>query len=505
MRINRRKSFGSLMDGVKSTKVKKHYVASAIFPVIITNQNDLYIVFYNYWRNKNKIDEKNLRVFTKIYDTNGKLICHHGEKILKYHNQLSIKSILKKNNIKIIDFIGLVNVEILSLEAISFPFPAITAIYNSKNIYSAIHSAGRLKNNVESQEIMYTEESNWTCKFENSVTPFFHYFVGSQTPYEKYITVKVLDRNNKTKAKKKVNIKDINPFGSKIFFINEIFKKNNFKNTDFITVKVEHNSVFPRMIVGNYHKKGNFYEASHTSPVVKKNYYIKEIKKYPFKSRILLSKNKDLNLHTKVFPNTAGGDFRGEVYVKKLNEDHLKKTNETYKFSRKNLSAVNVFNLNDDEELKSIKLKGNKVPDRLYTCNFYTVKNVKSEYSLDIAETSFASHYVRKFTHWGHGYMGEGFDTVIMIINDECEVGQSKLIRGTLNVYSNNFSKKINVKIKDSSQLSLNLSKLEALKKFKKKKQNFISWELKLKNPGCETKWISYRNKDGSIFGDHGF
>ena len=37
------------------------------------------------------------------------------------------------------------------------------------------------------------------------------------------------------------------------------------------------------------------------------------------------------------------------------------------------------------------------------------------------------------------------------------------------------------------------------------KNKNFLSWELKLKTPGCETKWISYRNKDGSIFGDHDF
>jgi len=504
MRINKTKSFGPLLEGVKTTQVKKHYVASAIFPVIISNQNDLYIVFYNYWRNKNKIDEKNLRVYTKIYDTDGNLICHHGEKISKYHNQLSIKNILKKYNKKIINFVGSVNVEILSLEVISFPFPALTAIYNSKNIYSAIHSAGRLKNNVESQEIMYTEESNWTCKFKNSITPFFHYFVGSQTPYQKYIIVKVFDKNNKIKAEKQVNIDDINPFGSKIFFINEIFEKNNFQNSDFITVKVEHNSVFPRMIVGNYHKKKNFYEISHSSPIIGKNYYIKNTK-HPFMSRISLSKNKDLNLQLKIFPNLSGGNFKGETFVKKLDEDHLKKTNEIYHFSKKNLSIFNAFDLNDDEELKSIKLKGSKVPERLYTCSFYTVKNTKSEYSLDIAETSFASYYPKKFTHWGHGYIGEGFDTVIMIVNDGCEINTPKLIKGILNIYSNNFHQKLKVQIKGDSMLSLNLSKLKELKKFRKRNKNFISWELKLRTPGCETKWISYRNKDGSIFGDHGF
>ena len=504
MRINKTKSFGSLLEGVKTTKVKKHNVTSAIFPVIITKYNDLNIVFFNYWRNKNKINEKNLRVFTKIYDTNGNLICHHGEKIFKYHNQISIKKILKiyKSNIK--DFVGSVNIEILSLEAISFPFPAITAIYNSKKFYSSIHSAGRLKNSVETQEIMYTEESNWTCKFENSVTPFFHYFVGNQTPYQKYITVKVVDEKNKIKAKKKVSIDNINPFGSKIFFLNEIFSKNNFKNSDFVTVQVEHNSVFPRMIVGNYHKKNNFYEATHTSPIVKKNYYIKN-NQQPYMSRIPLCKNKDLDLKLKIFPTTSDGKFKAETFVKKLNDDCLRKTGETYNFTKTNLATVNAFELNDDEELKSLKFKGNKVPDRFYTCNLYKVKNVKSDYSLDIAETSYASYYPKKFTHWGHGYIGEGYDTVIMITNDDCEIVNPKSINGVLNIYSNNFKQKIKVQIKGSSLLSLNLSKIEALRKLRKKNQNFISWELKLKSPGCETKWISYRKKDGSIFGDHGF
>ena len=106
MKINKKKSFGTLLEGLKSTTVKKHYVSSAIFPVIISNQNDLNIVFLNYWKRKNKINEKNLRIYTKIYDTEGNLVCHHGQKISKLHNQLSIKDVLKKYNNRVMDFVG---------------------------------------------------------------------------------------------------------------------------------------------------------------------------------------------------------------------------------------------------------------------------------------------------------------------------------------------------------------------------------------------------------------
>ena len=77
------------------------------------------------------------------------MLCHFESKISKFHNQYSIKEILKQNNIKIKNIVGSANVEIVSLEKLGYPFPAITGIYNSGNIYSSVHSAGRIKNNSE--------------------------------------------------------------------------------------------------------------------------------------------------------------------------------------------------------------------------------------------------------------------------------------------------------------------------------------------------------------------
>ena len=77
---------------------------------------------------------------------------------------------LKSINVE--NFIGTVNVEIVSLEKLGFPFPAILGVYRSNNLYSSVHSAGRLKNSSEVQNIFYTQETNWICKF-NKVFPLF--------------------------------------------------------------------------------------------------------------------------------------------------------------------------------------------------------------------------------------------------------------------------------------------------------------------------------------------
>ena len=134
-------SFISLSKGFQSVKAKSHNTASAIFPAIISKNNDLLIVFFNYWLNKNKINPKNIKFFARLHDQNGNLVAHFEKLISKYHNQISIKELLKE--IKVNEFIGSINIEIISLEKLGFPFPAVLAVYRSNNLYSSVHSAGK--------------------------------------------------------------------------------------------------------------------------------------------------------------------------------------------------------------------------------------------------------------------------------------------------------------------------------------------------------------------------
>ena len=56
-------SFISLAKGFQSVKLKSHNTASAIFPIMISKKNDLIIVFFNYWLNKNKINPNHIKFF----------------------------------------------------------------------------------------------------------------------------------------------------------------------------------------------------------------------------------------------------------------------------------------------------------------------------------------------------------------------------------------------------------------------------------------------------------
>ena len=167
------------------------------------------------------------------------------------------------------------------------------------------------------------------------------------------------------------------------------------------------------------------------------------------------------------------------------------------------MSKTILIPFDKNEEIKSIKLKGSRIPSRLNTSYIYKVEGAKNNYSLDIAHGGKSGIYPDKFNHWGCAYLADGYKSVILISNDNYNFNNDKEIKGTL--YSQNFHEKINVKIHPASGLIVDLSNLKNLKKLKNHKLKFATWFLELRKPGCECFWLSYRKKDGSIFGDHSF
>lgn len=141
--------------------------ASAVFPIYFVNkENDLFISFLDYWKIKNK-NSKVIIVF-RIYNSSGELKARHYYNRLKDNNCFSIRSVIKD-----LKFQGMVDVEVISTENLRFSFPAITGIFKSKDYFSSVYSAGRIRGVDEPQNQYETVETNWTCKFEKKLHLFF--------------------------------------------------------------------------------------------------------------------------------------------------------------------------------------------------------------------------------------------------------------------------------------------------------------------------------------------
>jgi len=472
--------------------------ASAVFPIYFVNkENDLFISFLNYWKIKNNND-KVILVF-RIYNSSGQLKARQYYSSLKNNNCFSIRSVIKD-----LKFQGMVDVEVISTENLRYPFPAITGIFKSKDYFSSVHSAGRIRGVDEPQTQHETLETNWTCKFEKNITPFFHYFNGPR--YDKPDLKVALHSPEGRKVREVfLNKKEYRPFESKIFLIDKLFKKNNFKRNMFISVKCQNSDVFRRMVVGNLHKKINHLEVTHSFPWQNKaDYCPSTINKVP--GAILnLYKNKKLDLKARIFPTNSKGSIR---YSVKLQTESNKKlelclTKAKDNFQKKNFGEI--F-LKGNNLFKVIYLYGNKVPSRFNTSLVYKVKK-KSSFSTDIATGAKSIVYPKKYSHWGSGVVGLGYDTSIMIRNNSHD-GKSNKAKGTLYIYTHLKDPiKINISVNEESCKSFFLSTISKKTKdiVSKNKVTIFTWFVKFDQQNLEIIWVSYKKSNGCILGDHSF
>ena len=136
----------------------------------------------------------------------------------------------------------------------------VTAFYNSNLNYSGVHTAGRIKNPEEKKLPSEIIETNWNCKWQNGITPFFTLFNGSLKNKKTVIEIKVLNADNNLVVSKNININLEEPYSNKFFFLDEIFdiSKLTIDNNCFVEVKIPFSDFFPRMICGNFLEKINF-------------------------------------------------------------------------------------------------------------------------------------------------------------------------------------------------------------------------------------------------------
>lgn len=496
------------IQGLKAAfDARKTYFAnrsSCIFPVHLRPKTDLHIVYLNYWTIKNGVQRDKLVVNFRVYDSVGNVVLKIPQEMGSTHNQISIRTLIGANTFCDLNcFDGMVEVEILSLVNINFPFPGIMGIYQAGDIFSAVHAAGRVKNADEAQNIIYTQETNWTCKSGKDITPFFHYFNGPTQPKEKHITVKLRHRDGKVIDKCDVSISHLPPFGSQVFFADNIFPDVAIENDAFLSVTLEHNSVFPRMVVGNYFRSNNFLEVTHSFPFIEREDYCPVRPEDEFQSILAAYTSEELTLNVHTFPTNINGKFSGVSNSQLFSGDKLELQGEFAKWNFDASSPI-TYQLKPTEKFWCLRMKGPKVPSRFNASYRYSVKEADSPYSTDIASGADSCVYPPKYRHWGHGYLGDDYQTVVLVRNNSHQPTLTQCGIGTLTVFSMDRELSIPVEINPEASISINLSEYLFGIKSRNTIPDFLSWILEMDIPSCETFWISYRKRDGAIMGEHG-
>ena len=483
--------------------------ASAIFPAYLGLDQDTYIVFLNYWEIKNKSDLSNMNFSLTLRDEAGQLIDRQTIENIKSHNEISVKGLgLSKTLDLSLGFQGSVELNIISVKNIRFSFPAVIVAYRSGDLVSCVHTAGRIKNYDEVQNTSYSEETNWNCKIGKDVTPFFHYFIGPSVPKSTELEATLRHPDGIPIKTVSLNIRDMSAFSSRTYFCDELFGAENFVPDAFVSVKVEHNSVYPRLVVGNYFKNKKFFEVTHSYPYITENDYCPNEEATDFQSVICGFSSKELALSMRSYPTFCDTEMSVDVYQQEFGQDLLQQSNKQPLIANvsKFLSGAGTVSLEEEDEFLAICLRGEKVPTRMTMSYQFSVKNIKSPFSTDISDGAKACLFPPKHSFWGHGAIGRNFDTCIFLRNKSHTPKKTEASKGILTVFGDQFEEKYEIDIGAETMRSIQISDLLRSRKIQLPSEiKFVSWFLNMNQPTCDTFFIGYDKVSGNTFGDHGF
>ncbi|MBV9948728.1 MAG: hypothetical protein JOZ69_17910 [Myxococcales bacterium] len=282
--------------------------ASAIFPLLLSPRSDLHLLFLNYWRIKNGIQRVQCNI--RVFDAARRKALQTTMPVDGTHHDIGMRELVGR------DLEGMVEIEFISPENLTFAFPAVTGLYEGAWGYSAVHSAGRVRNAEEPFEEVFSEETNWICKHGNAITPFAHVFNVPRTGAQDSVLLRLYDRSSREIAHKRVDGLTHAAFSSKLLCFDEVFPAADLQTTAFASVTLKSNEVFPRLVVGNYHRSHRFLEATHSFPHLGRSSDYVEFPsngEYELLAYLALPQPPELELECKMYPTSAPAELLGTV------------------------------------------------------------------------------------------------------------------------------------------------------------------------------------------------
>lgn len=342
--------------------------SSAIFPFINTKLVETKILFFGYWFIKRNI--KNLGFLIKIRSLKGKLLFQDFMNVNEAKSyQINIKDILKTNKLNQIPS-GSIEIEILSNENLYFPYPALVVNYHSRYCSSVVHTCGRIYNNKHdklSNNMYLIPESGFDIIPNQEFLPFIGFVNGDKLLKNEILKCIFVNEFGETFTKK-IYLKKINPYETKIINLLNFREKNFFQNKKGI-VKIQHNfkNFYPRFVAGNSNKLKSIFTLTHTfydteKEKNKKRHFIKNFdKKNNFDSTLLLPLFLESKNYTEIaiYPNFPKTDLNFDLEIFDTNGNQKIKILSILNIKKK-LNKPIYLNLTNIVKTKKLKIDKNK-------------------------------------------------------------------------------------------------------------------------------------------------
>lgn len=497
---------GSFESSQLSKDGAKVYRSSAVFPCILSASQNCYLLFLNYWVIKNKIDPSDLAFKITIRSEDGRELCVVSISNEFVYRLINLKDVYSSQRADQATVKGSVEFELISASNLVFPFPALTYLIETDGCFSAVHSAGRVKNQDETTDSSVTIESNWQCRFDSSWTPFFHFFRGQNCTTCKSITVMLHDANGVLRESADLSVERIPAYGSRLFYIDEIFNVSEDTNMmdSFISVMISASDTYPRMIVGNYHRATNRYEVTHSYPW------------HDGSDRIEPSTRKvagiidafcgsGVSLSLRSFP-TFGTQSIAPALLNLASSTPVEDSREYDAVLNEFLKGMGRLDIDDFGGRLSLRLGASSFPARVTMSYQFSVSDFEdSNFQTDISDGLKTNLFKPRKFIWGHGAVGGGFRTLLFLraleFTDFRDARESKIvIELHLFDYSDILKKIIELPLNEVVELDIT----EFLQS-RPDSMRFVAWYAIVPDAHCDAFWLAFNSTNGNIFGDHAF
>jgi hypothetical protein len=234
---------------------KPVFRSSAIFPVIENSVFSTDILFMGYWLKKRNIPEVTI-LFT-LRAKNGTTLFRKTATIKEIKAyKVPIVACLNEAGLSSDDFIGSIELEVFSTRDMVFPYPAFVVNYRSEFGSTAVHTTGRLYNDVEdmvSNTVYNVPESGFDIYSGETNHPFFCFVNGAYDNSDKAISYEIVDGDQNSTGGQ-IMLGDICPYQSFFVMLKDYIDIDSILKGKKGTIKLQLDFVgfFTRVIAGNF-------------------------------------------------------------------------------------------------------------------------------------------------------------------------------------------------------------------------------------------------------------
>jgi hypothetical protein len=244
-------SFGETVSPTR----KPVFRSSAIFPVIENGIFSTQILFMGYWLKKRNIPE--VTILVTLRDETGKVLLRKTliiNKIKAY--KIPIISCLNELGMPDTNFLGSVELEVFSTRDMIFPYPAFVVSYLSEFGSTAVHTTGRVYNDVEdmnSNSVYKVPESGFDIYSGTENNPFFCFVNGIYDNSDKVINYDIISEDQQITSGQ-IRLGKVMPYQSLFIMLKEHIDVDGILKGAKGTIKLQldFEGFFTRVIGGNF-------------------------------------------------------------------------------------------------------------------------------------------------------------------------------------------------------------------------------------------------------------